>query len=267
MMRPLVRVVYEDRRGDQKAAFPLHTLVVRCVAELVSRPVHEVAASVASLTTNTGVGGALQFFADPSMRSRGEYLIAFLDRDRLPEHLSPPLPRSACRRQIFKGVLQQDTPSTGERELVLLEQNLESLLQHLEPSLPPSIRKQADIALRKGRGARAARDQVLTVVSQDRELREGLLAVRTSGHPHRWPDQSLSCLLDAQTGESIHFGTLRSRPRWPASMVILGVARPARAVIDSMSSAAVTKRASKPISFHRSRTVRHHPSPRSKRRV
>jgi hypothetical protein len=126
--------------------------------------------------TPKSVGQVLKHFeadAGPS----GEFLIAVLDRDRLAEHVPGHLPKRTCRQALFDKILSHPQPRVGRKELVLLEQNLESFLEHLLPHLPPSLQADARNAIaKKGRGLLQSRDLVLQAVSESADLRRAAMA-------------------------------------------------------------------------------------------
>lgn len=178
--RPAVRVIYEDRRGDQNADMALHKLLLRCVNDRLPRQNPTVLHHLVAHATPKNVGNALKAFSNEGGPS-GEFLIALLDRDRLPEHLPGGLAKAACRQQIFQSVLSIRSPRTKRRELVLLEQNLESLLCHLEPKLEAALQPVVHDACSKGRGSRISRDVILAAASSSPELRRHVVLFPSFG--------------------------------------------------------------------------------------
>lgn len=178
--KPLVRVIYEDRRGAQNADMVLHKLLLNCVNDRAAHHEHSVLHHLVRHDTPKNVGNALKAFAMEGGPS-GEFLIALLDRDRLPEHLPGRLPRTACRQQIFEVIFSSVAPRTQRRELVLLEQNLESLIEHLEPKLPHALQEHVRTALKKGSGARLSRDLILGEAAGSLDLRRHVVLFPSFG--------------------------------------------------------------------------------------
>jgi hypothetical protein len=168
-----VLVFYEDKRGQAQAEFTLHELVRACVRSRLAVENKKDLEKRLRAVTPKGVNEVLKRFKDLE-NGRGEERVALVDRDRIAEHLPNPLPRTACRQQIFQSLLGTNTPRKAPLTIVLFENNLEDLLRHIgaSPHFPSSLRSHLTSAIEKGRNALMARDLVLHEARTNEGLRQ-----------------------------------------------------------------------------------------------
>lgn len=128
-MRPVVNVLYEDARSRVAKEFGPHVFVCACVADRLSQPCYawDVEKRVGCVPRNGVTNVRKTLIMDfESYRAGGTEVVAVVDGDEVRPHLK--LPADACRTQVVaamkSGVLGADTGL----EVVILEQNLETLL-------------------------------------------------------------------------------------------------------------------------------------------
>jgi hypothetical protein len=174
MTRRLV-ILYEDSRGPLQR-FPLHDLVLKSAADLVTLDVHELWRRVVAVPKK-GVNKVLDEVArSDRFRANGARVLVWVDNDRIRRALQL-APR--CARAMVISTIKARAPEgrDGSRpkplEVFLLDDNLEDLLSSIGAQLDPAL-------LAKAHAKRLdARDILLDEIGRSRHLRAALRASHT----------------------------------------------------------------------------------------
>lgn len=154
-------ILYEDQRDDDVKGFGPHQLVVACVADALGCEPWALKGLLRdkAMKSNSKMRLECQERLDRLVRD-GSHVIAVYDADRACDVPTPKLAKSSCKQLVVQGLKQGCEP--GERlRIVLLEQNIETVLAALR-RLGPDLAENAtfEVALRH-KGSRAARDNIL----------------------------------------------------------------------------------------------------------
>jgi hypothetical protein len=170
-MRRLV-ILYEDARGPLQR-FPLHDLVVKSAADLVSLEVHELFRRVVAVPKN-GVHKVLGEVARcDRLLAIDARLLVWVDNDQIRRalRLAPD-----CPRGMVISAIKARAPAIHDRsrpqplEVFLLDDNLEDLLSSVGARLDPAL-------LAKAHAKRLdARDMLLDDIGRSQQLRAALRA-------------------------------------------------------------------------------------------
>lgn len=168
-------ILYEDSRGPLQR-FPLHDLVVKSAADLVSLDVHELFRRVIAVPKK-GVNKVLDEVArcDRFLKG-GARLLVWVDNDRIRRALQL---ATVCTRGAVISVIKARAPDVGDLsrpkplEVFLLDDNLEDLLSCVGAQLDPEL-------LAKATAKRLdARDMLLDEIGRSPQLRAALRANHT----------------------------------------------------------------------------------------
>jgi hypothetical protein len=168
-MRRLV-ILYEDARGPLQR-FPLHDLVVKSAADLVSLAVHELFRRVVAVPKN-GVHKVLGEVARCNrLLANDARLLVWVDNDQIRRalRLAADCPRGAVISAIKARAPAGRGPRPQPLEVFLLDDNLEDLLSSISARLEPGL-FEAAITRKK----LDARDTLLDEIGRSRQLRAAL---------------------------------------------------------------------------------------------
>lgn len=158
MSRVIVTVLYEDQRGPVRG-FGLHELAWRCVFDDVD---HDpwVCRSSMEARPMKGISKLLHAIREdvPAIAADGRRVVAVIDDDAIRRELD--LPQDAAREDVITAVLQQ-CRAPEVLDVVLLEENAETVVSAVAACDHGLRHGLLERALRKGRGALAARDELL----------------------------------------------------------------------------------------------------------
>jgi hypothetical protein len=170
--RQRLRILYEDQLGAVPG-FPLHRLVLAAAHDLCPHLERWRLEQRVIALPKKGQGGVLNEVRRARLHAdAGVCVLAWIDDDHVRD-LFPGAAREA-RAEVIQRVKQQGGAlDPGRVEIFLLDRNLESLLQALEPELREALgEEQVTKAIRKKR--LDARDALLIHISGSRDLRERL---------------------------------------------------------------------------------------------
>lgn len=159
-------VLYEDQRGPTKE-FGLHNLVASCVADRTGETVWAVKSGLPAIPKK-GNGNLLKACReDEQLAASGRKIVAVFDGDEVRPLLR--LPADACRTLVRERV-EEGCPFAGQLVVVLLEDNLESVIEALrrcEGAAPESARAEAE----RSHGSPESRDRLLNALAYGPERR------------------------------------------------------------------------------------------------
>jgi hypothetical protein len=168
--RQRLRILYEDRIGAVRD-FPLHRLVIAAAHDLCEQFERwRLEQRVIAIPKN-GQGSVMnEVTRAPIHRDDGVCLLAWLDDDHVRD-LFPDGSRLTRAVVIERVKERAGTIGPGRLEVFLLDKNLESLLEALEPELRDSLGEEVVTkAIRKKR--LDSRDQLLLHIANSSRLRE-----------------------------------------------------------------------------------------------
>jgi hypothetical protein len=178
-----LRVLYEDRIGDEQIDFPLHRLVVAAA--------HDCCEGIELWKLRKRIQGIPKKGRDNVLADLGRahvhinagvYLLAWLDEDRIRDAF-PDVSRSTPNEEVIRRIKAKVNASDPARvEVFLLNRNLESFFEVLEQELGDALdRETVHSAIEKrGKDAVDCRDGCLMHIANSRWLRD-LLRTRHQG--------------------------------------------------------------------------------------
>jgi hypothetical protein len=170
-MRRLV-ILYEDARGPLQR-FPLHDLVVKSAADLVSLEVHELFRRVDKVPKNGVTKGLGEVVRCDHFLASDARLLVWVDNDKIRRalQLAPDCPRGTVISAIkARAPAAHDLSRPQPLEVFLLDHNLEDLLSSVGARLDPAL-------LAKAHAKRLdARDILLDEIGRSQQLRAALRA-------------------------------------------------------------------------------------------
>jgi hypothetical protein len=180
--RVRLRILYEDRVGDEQVDFPLHRLVVAAA--------HDCCEGLELWRLRKRVQGIPKKGRDNVLRDLGRarihidagvYLLAWLDEDRIREAF--PNASRLTRTEVIGLVKAKASAADPDRvEVFLLDRNLESLLEALEQELVDALDHETVHRAIEKRGSKTvdSRDSCLLHIANSAPLR-ALLRGRHQG--------------------------------------------------------------------------------------
>jgi len=157
-------VLYEDQRGPTKE-FGLHNLVASCIADRIGETVWVVKNALPAIPKK-GNGKLLKACReDEQLAASGRKVVAVFDGDEVRALLG--LPATACRTLIRERV-EADCPFAGQLVVVLLEDNLESVIEALRRCEGAPL-ETAKAEAERSHGSLESRDRWLNALAYDLE--------------------------------------------------------------------------------------------------
>jgi hypothetical protein len=190
-MRGVV-VFYEDRQSEASSEFGLHQLLISLLADSGGGGRPEYLRGVTGRPCK-GRDHLLKMMANQARaesRGRGRWVVGLLDRDKIADALSVPVPQDAADGWIAEQ-LMAGAGSMPRQHIVLLHDNTESVLAAVgtcDPSVDPDQLRQAvdeknllmrEVLLRRAAWSRQLRECVTRAVPSLLRLRDVVLQCLT----------------------------------------------------------------------------------------